>query len=115
MHPYRCSKCQKTIHTFDLIKAKCCPGAVFEPLVKICLLVVESEAEGKPLIHQTGEFHLPSPTGRKWATACGAKKLPPVTSRVPEACTCKKCLDWYSKKLEEHRQAEMESEIEIEV
>lgn len=101
MYPFECSKCRRHIHAVSATKAECCPGAHFQPLVNICLLVSEKELTGQPIIHKTPEFQLPAPTGVRWGTACGAKTLPKVTTRAPNAVTCKRCLDWYNKRVAE--------------
>ena len=101
MYPFECSKCRKHVHAISALKAECCPGAHFQPLVNICLLVVEKELTGQPVVHQTPEYHLQSPTGARWGTACGAKKLPRTTTRYPGAVTCKRCLDWFNARVAE--------------
>ena len=101
MYPFECSKCRRHVHAVSAQKAECCPGARFQPLVNICLLVVESELTGQPIVHTTPDFSMQSPTGARWGTACGAKKLPKVTTRAPVATTCKRCLDWYNKRVAE--------------
>lgn len=114
MYPFECSKCKKHTHGISANKCKCCEGANFQPLVNICLLVRKSELGKQPIVHVTGDYHMPSPTGTEWGVACGAKKLPPVTTRYVPATTCKKCLDWYNKKVKEHSEKALQESIEYE-
>jgi hypothetical protein len=114
MYPFECSKCRKRVHAQSASKAVCCENANFQPLVNICLLVVEKELDKQPIVHVSGPSPLPSPIGARWGVACGAKKLPAVTTRLVEATTCKRCLDWYEKKVKELTEKAYQESIEYE-
>ena len=102
MHPFECSACR--VRIYENVKPLTCPNCKKEKtlgaLVKICLLVSANDFPNLPVVHRSGEtgnIELKAPTGKAWATACGASTKPPFVTAHIAACTCKRCMDSYAK------------------
>jgi hypothetical protein len=109
MYPFRCKKCSKISHSPNITKPPtCCDGAELDPLAKICLLVPAGPNE--PFVHQSTQGVLVDHT-TKWKVACGATSLPEIHTPEPEACTCKECLAYATKLMDEINWVPSEPEI----
>lgn len=118
-NPFECNVCKKRVHGRNVNDLKCCEGAKFTALVKICLLAPKKEITENTVVHTSPDSFggKPLPAGAEWVTMCNLPSLMTrqgqrVVTRWPGAVTCETCLKKYEEKLKELEEKEYQDNIE---